>query len=157
MAAKPPGGRGVPPGDCRAIAFSGPAPPLPAENLTRPITFKNAVALLRMPSTASDASLPVTSQSSDAEAVTPVRHQGRPLSEEPATEIAALARAAAQRRLVIYAGAGLSAAPPACGPTGWGVADRLRRPVATMLGIDERSEEHTSELQSLRHLVCRLP
>src|SRR5262245_65263323 len=23
-------------------------------------------------------------------------------------------------------------------------------------GVDERSEEHTSELQSLRHLVCRL-
>lgn len=152
MAAKPPGGRGVPPGDCRAIAFSGPAPPLPAENLTRPITFKNAVALLRTPSTASDASLPVTSQSSDAEAVTPVRHQGRPLSEEPATEIAALARAAAQRRLVIYAGAGLSAAPPACGPTGWSVADRLRRPVATMLGIDE-AELATLNLEQIAEVV----
>src|SRR5437899_9201112 len=42
-----------------------------------------------------------------------------------------------------------------------------RRSVAAVLGIDEqapvrrprsavRSEEHTSELQSLRHLVCRL-
>src|SRR5262245_64967961 len=24
------------------------------------------------------------------------------------------------------------------------------------IGVEERSEEHTSELQSLRHLVCRL-
>src|SRR5258705_1241976 len=28
--------------------------------------------------------------------------------------------------------------------------------VARGLGLDLRSEEHTSELQSLRHLVCRL-
>src|SRR5262245_64171952 len=27
---------------------------------------------------------------------------------------------------------------------------------AVPLGAEERSEEHTSELQSLRHLVCRL-
>src|SRR5258705_9358540 len=27
---------------------------------------------------------------------------------------------------------------------------------AVLRGIDVRSEEHTSELQSLRHLVCRL-
>src|ERR1035441_6242843 len=33
-----------------------------------------------------------------------------------------------------------------------GEADML----ATHLGIEHRSEEHTSELQSLRHLVCRL-
>src|ERR1039458_10703996 len=41
----------------------------------------------------------------------------------------------------------------------------LRRPKVTRLGVDvagqveavgRRSEEHTSELQSLRHLVCRL-
>src|SRR5258705_4997306 len=32
------------------------------------------------------------------------------------------------------------------------LADVLRRPSAR-----NRSEEHTSELQSLRHLVCRLP
>src|SRR5438045_7040521 len=25
-----------------------------------------------------------------------------------------------------------------------------------LLGVEQRSEEHTSELQSLRHLVCRL-
>ncbi len=79
----------------------------------------------------------MTTEPSDEVAIAPVRHQGRPLSEEPAAEIVALARAAAQRRMVIYAGAGLSAAPPACGPTGWRVADRLRRPVATMLGIEE--------------------
>src|SRR5205814_2543347 len=29
-------------------------------------------------------------------------------------------------------------------------------PIATGNGNDARSEEHTSELQSLRHLVCRL-
>src|SRR5947199_7021546 len=29
-------------------------------------------------------------------------------------------------------------------------------PVSFMKGFDSRSEEHTSELQSLRHLVCRL-
>src|SRR5437899_4465964 len=27
---------------------------------------------------------------------------------------------------------------------------------AERFGLDDRSEEHTSELQSLRHLVCRL-
>src|SRR5262245_63780426 len=32
--------------------------------------------------------------------------------------------------------------------------ERQRR--LAMLGVDPRSEEHTSELQSLRHLVCRL-
>src|SRR5262245_64710443 len=31
-----------------------------------------------------------------------------------------------------------------------------RRPGRLVLGADQRSEEHTSELQSLRHLVCRL-
>src|SRR5258705_8418734 len=41
--------------------------------------------------------------------------------------------------------------------------DEHRAPPATLLGVDRvadhrdvRSEEHTSELQSLRHLVCRL-
>src|SRR5262245_63573713 len=43
------------------------------------------------------------------------------------------------------------------------VATVLERQFSTISGIDEmtsvsgqRSEEHTSELQSLRHLVCRL-
>src|SRR5947199_9441596 len=31
-----------------------------------------------------------------------------------------------------------------------------RQGTAEHRGIDQRSEEHTSELQSLRHLVCRL-
>src|SRR5258705_7820559 len=33
-----------------------------------------------------------------------------------------------------------------------GLRDALRHPAV----VDGRSEEHTSELQSLRHLVCRL-
>src|SRR5262245_62363768 len=36
-------------------------------------------------------------------------------------------------------------------------AQPLREPLRlVLLGEDVRSEEHTSELQSLRHLVCRL-
>src|SRR5262245_7979951 len=34
--------------------------------------------------------------------------------------------------------------------------DITREMVADLLGLELRSEEHTSELQSLRHLVCRL-
>src|SRR5262249_13863755 len=48
-----------------------------------------------------------------------------------------LARAALLGRVVIYAGAGLSVAPPACGPTGPRVANRLRPAVAQMLSLDE--------------------
>src|SRR3712207_9586002 len=33
---------------------------------------------------------------------------------------------------------------------------RARRPVALVLRVDLRSEEHTSELQSRQYLVCRL-
>src|SRR5262245_63626688 len=33
---------------------------------------------------------------------------------------------------------------------------RELREAAADPGVDERSEDHTSELQSLRHLVCRL-
>src|SRR5258705_7448429 len=33
---------------------------------------------------------------------------------------------------------------------------RSSRPKALTLRLNQRSEEHTSELQSLRHLVCRL-
>src|SRR5438034_8694645 len=36
------------------------------------------------------------------------------------------------------------------------VAPRIRRPAAPPLGLGERSEEHTSELQSHSDLVCRL-
>src|SRR5258705_7694311 len=35
-------------------------------------------------------------------------------------------------------------------------AQGLRHRVAGILQTTQRSEEHTSELQSLRHLVCRL-
>src|SRR5258705_7543501 len=50
------------------------------------------------------------------------------------------------------------AALPACGPAG---GSRLRprrrhRPGGRRTPPSFRSEEHTSELQSLRHLVCRL-
>src|ERR1035438_2403034 len=34
-------------------------------------------------------------------------------------------------------------------------ANESRRPVSGRKGWSSRSEEHTSELQSLRHLVCR--
>src|SRR5438552_10653100 len=37
-----------------------------------------------------------------------------------------------------------------------GTADRQPHPQAIALGREERSEEHTSELQSPDHLVCRL-
>src|SRR5438045_4648535 len=32
----------------------------------------------------------------------------------------------------------------------------LERPLAAEKALEKRSEEHTSELQSLRHIVCRL-
>src|SRR5205814_9339582 len=36
------------------------------------------------------------------------------------------------------------------------MADEAWVDLVAMLDMDDRSEEHTSELQSLRHLVCRL-
>src|SRR5258705_8874624 len=41
-----------------------------------------------------------------------------------------------------------------CG--GWNAAAGLVAQLCSGNDADERSEEHTSELQSLRHLVCRL-
>src|SRR5258705_4917720 len=38
----------------------------------------------------------------------------------------------------------------------WGLGSALRRPIFPGRIFDDRSEEHTSELQSLRHIVCRL-
>src|SRR5437899_9586021 len=38
----------------------------------------------------------------------------------------------------------------------WGLAPQARRTARAKARGDLRSEEHTSELQSLRHLVCRL-
>src|SRR5436853_3737851 len=43
------------------------------------------------------------------------------------------------------------------GPTGYGLYDGLvAQEFRCLIASPSRSEEHTSELQSLRHLVCRL-
>src|SRR5258705_9157622 len=39
---------------------------------------------------------------------------------------------------------------------GWDLERRLADMSASKVDVQVRSEEHTSELQSLRHLVCRL-
>src|SRR5262245_62568516 len=47
--------------------------------------------------------------------------------------------------------------PPRRAPRAWAWSRRARRNLPIGLrGGQARSEEHTSELQSLRHLVCRL-
>lgn len=76
------------------------------------------------------------------------RHTPLPLGEVPSPEVLDVARDAQAGRLVIYAGAGLSMADPAAGPTGAHVAERLRPYVAELLGVsaDEVSE---SDLESL--------
>lgn len=60
-----------------------------------------------------------------------------PLSEAPDGRFTQLVQAAKQRRLVLYLGAGISIAPPACGPTGRTVADTLRPIVARIVGTGE--------------------
>src|ERR1035441_590888 len=40
--------------------------------------------------------------------------------------------------------------------SGWTICLRSNAPPADTFSVSNRSEEHTSELQSLRHLVCRL-
>jgi hypothetical protein len=65
----------------------------------------------------------------------PSRHDPLPLNESPSTEVFAVARAAFAGRLVLYAGAGLSVACPASGPSGLQVADQLRPYVAELLGL----------------------
>src|SRR5262245_62833639 len=63
---------------------------------------------------------------------------------------------------------------PSASPSGWqdpqllqasfdclprkfrGMMSRISVPKISLSGMPRRSEEHTSELQSLRHLVCRL-
>src|SRR5687767_15519526 len=42
------------------------------------------------------------------------------------------------------------------GPIGRDLADRAGEPSRDVVGVVGRSEEHTSELQSLAYLVCRL-
>ncbi len=59
-----------------------------------------------------------------------------------------MARAARAARLVIYAGAGLSVAAPACGPKGAEVTERLRPFVAEILGVPV-SEIVEQDLESL--------
>src|SRR5205814_5262075 len=49
---------------------------------------------------------------------------------------------------------GGAARGPATGPSTY--KDDFARPIVRLLDLTARSEEHTSELQSLRHLVCRL-
>lgn len=65
-----------------------------------------------------------------------MRHGPKPLSETPPAGSVALVEAAAQDRLIIYLGAGVSIAPPADGPRGSEVADELRPVVAEMLGVE---------------------
>src|SRR5262245_62243803 len=42
------------------------------------------------------------------------------------------------------------------GPDGYKLSDENEEAIELLMEGDGRSEEHTSELQSLRHLVCRL-
>jgi hypothetical protein len=76
--------------------------------------------------------------------VPPARHEPKPLGETPGAHVAAFVQAGKQNRLVLYAGAGLSAAEPSCGPNGSVVAERLRPFVARVLGVNE------SDLEELR-------
>src|ERR1035438_7617175 len=50
-----------------------------------------------------------------------------------------------------------SAIEASCSSSENGCWMRRRRATTVGCSADTRSEEHTSELQSLRHLVCRLP
>lgn len=63
-------------------------------------------------------------------------YQPAPLDEAPEGRFVQLVQAAKQRRLVLYLGAGISMAPPACGPTGPTLAETLRPFVARILGTD---------------------
>ena len=63
------------------------------------------------------------------------RHVPRLLAEAPNPRATELVRDARDGRLILYVGAGLSVAPPASGPQGSIVADRLRSYVAEILGV----------------------
>lgn len=65
----------------------------------------------------------------------PAWHHPLPLREVPEASIAVLVRYARDGRLLLYVGAGLSVAPPASGPRGSTVADRLRPYVAEILDV----------------------
>lgn len=64
-------------------------------------------------------------------------YQPAPLSQVPEGRFTQLVQAAKQRRLVLYLGAGISMAPPSCGPAGPAVADALRPIVARMISVAE--------------------
>src|SRR5205814_7458222 len=67
-------------------------------------------------------------------------------------------RAARKRRRVACRGEGdlLAVAPRGAGTASLRPVPRRRLAAGRAANATERSEEHTSELQSLRHLVCRL-
>lgn len=75
------------------------------------------------------------------------------LSDVPDGRIVQLTQAAKLRRLVLYLGAGISVAPPSCGPTGMRVADVLRPFVAEMLQVDE-AEVAALTLEALAQRVA---
>lgn len=72
------------------------------------------------------------------------------MSESTLTGMAQLVEQARRGRLVLYIGAGVSAAPPSNGPTGSAVADRLRYAAAGMLdcGTGDLAEDTLEELAS---------
>jgi hypothetical protein len=60
----------------------------------------------------------------------------RPLSEPTGATAAALAQQALQRRLTVYAGAGISAAPPTNLPGAAGLAERIVMAVTSAVSMD---------------------
>src|SRR2546425_2937098 len=83
------------------------------------------------------------------------QHLGFGIERQPAAGFVILARGDLRLLLSASAGAGGAAQPMPDGrkpePGGW---NRIRLEVPDL--ASERSEEHTSELQSLAYLVCRL-
>jgi hypothetical protein len=84
----------------------------------------------------------------------PHRHTPLPLGTPPCDAIFPVARAAYDGRLVLYAGAGLSMASPACGPRGPQVANRLRPFVAEVIRVPV-TEVDEPDLESLAARVER--
>lgn len=82
-----------------------------------------------------------------------MRHQPLPLSVAPGPEVLPLAVRASEGRLVLYLGAGVSAAPPTNGPMGSAVADLLRPLVAEILACDA-NEIATLTLEGLTARVA---